>query len=129
MKHVGNTFRAKEKLQGRGLVPGLNHGVIAPGGAFVVTAEMYELYDPDGWLRVGVCELVGEGEIPFVDDPDATDAAVKLAAEFNVSLSSVTGTGSGGRITFSDVQAVVDSAAVSEGGGEVMAEAEDGDDS
>lgn len=36
---------------------------------------------------------------------DATDSARKLAAEKGIDLSSVTGTGSGGRITKADVEA------------------------
>lgn len=43
--------------------------------------------------------------------PDATDAARELAAEHEIDLETVTGTGADGRITKDDVQAVVDSAA------------------
>lgn len=39
---------------------------------------------------------------------DATNAARELAAEHNIDLWSVTGTGADGRITKADVQAVID---------------------
>lgn len=38
---------------------------------------------------------------------DATEAAVRLAAENGVDLSTVTGTGSGGRITQADVEQAI----------------------
>lgn len=44
------------------------------------------------------------------DEPEATDAAEKLAAELNVDLSTVTGTGADGRVTVSDVKAAADKA-------------------
>lgn len=40
-------------------------------------------------------------------EPDATDAAVALAAEHGVDLATVAGSGAGGRILVSDVEAVL----------------------
>jgi pyruvate/2-oxoglutarate dehydrogenase complex dihydrolipoamide acyltransferase (E2) component len=41
-------------------------------------------------------------------EPDATDAARKLAQEHKLDLAAMKGTGSGGRITVGDVQAALD---------------------
>ena len=43
----------------------------------------------------------------YQDGPDATDAAKALAAEHQIDLANVTGTGADGRITKDDVAALV----------------------
>lgn len=42
------------------------------------------------------------------DDANATDAAAQLAADNNIDLASITGTGVDGRVTKADVQAAID---------------------
>lgn len=53
-------------------------------------------------------ESDGEGEIVEIE---ASDAAVKLAAEHGIDLATVTGTGANGNITKGDVQKLLDQAA------------------
>ena len=45
--------------------------------------------------------------VPQHDGPDATDAAKALAAEHNIDLATVAGSGADGRIIQSDVQALI----------------------
>lgn len=49
-------------------------------------------------------QLVPESE-KAVLKPDATDSAIKFAADSGIDLTSVSGTGAGGRITLGDVKA------------------------
>lgn len=51
--------------------------------------------------------MLGAESAPIAGTSDATSAAVELASEIGVDLRSVEGTGSGGRITKSDVEAAV----------------------
>lgn len=50
---------------------------------------------------------VGQGQ-GAPQEPEATEAAVKLAAELGVDLGTLKGTGAEGRIIVSDVQAAAD---------------------
>jgi pyruvate/2-oxoglutarate dehydrogenase complex dihydrolipoamide acyltransferase (E2) component len=49
------------------------------------------------------------------ETPDATESAVELAAEKNIDLAAVEGSGAGGRVTKADIEAAADAAA-GEGG-------------
>jgi pyruvate/2-oxoglutarate dehydrogenase complex dihydrolipoamide acyltransferase (E2) component len=64
--------------------------------------------DADEELVPLIAAVLGAGDGPVDNEADATDAAAKLAAENNVDLSEVTGTGTGNRITQPDVQKVID---------------------
>lgn len=55
--------------------------------------------------RKGPPENKAQAPAPQSSDPDATEAAVKLASELGVDLSAVKGTGADGRIIVPDVQA------------------------
>lgn len=54
--------------------------------------------------------LGGPRENKAAESVNATDAAVALAEEAGIDLSSVKGSGDGGRITKADVQASIDAA-------------------
>lgn len=59
-------------------------------------------------------EEAGDGASDNAQEVDATDAAVKLAAENEIDLATVTGSGDGGRITQPDIQKAIDAASASE---------------
>ena len=83
-----------------------------------VDRGIYEARKAAGW-PVDYVELVKEPEVPVYTgmepEPtipvqtgiDATDAAVKLAAEHGLDLAAITGTGTDGRIIKSDVEAAI----------------------
>lgn len=65
-------------------------------------------------VQIEVAEVVEEVEEPEVEEISASPAAIALAAEHQIDLSSVEGTGKGGNITKSDIQSIVDSLPVEE---------------
>lgn len=87
---------------------------------YLVTAFGGRHYPIDEWRPVPAgCEEEARNN-PYLDtreyseptkpvELDATDAAVGLALEYNLDLSTVEGTGADGRILKSDVQKVLDS--------------------
>lgn len=74
--------------------PGLHHTLDYHGG------DVIEVTD---------AELQAFGDkFTLPQEPDATDSARALALESGISLFTVTGTGAGGRIIKTDVEAVLD---------------------
>lgn len=49
-----------------------------------------------------------QGPPPAMEPPDATDAAIALALESGIDLSSVSGSGTDGRILVGDIRALLD---------------------
>lgn len=76
------------------LLQAFDHGSLQPFDALV-----HVLYDT----------TLGRSSVD--DDIDATDAARQLAADSNIDLADVEGTGSGGRITVDDVRVAIEARA------------------
>lgn len=62
---------------------------------------------------------------PGIKEPDATPAAARLAAESGVDLALIKGTGSGGRITVTDIEAAIEATKNNQGSGSSEPEIEE----
>jgi len=74
---------------------------------FTLDEADLELGDPQGWVDSGLVVVVSNEPEPEPElEPNATEAAMRLAAERGLDLDAIEGTGRDGRVTFADVEAV-----------------------
>jgi pyruvate/2-oxoglutarate dehydrogenase complex dihydrolipoamide acyltransferase (E2) component len=66
---------------------------------------MPQPWDPERWVQNEDGTYTRRHGERYYEDIETTGAAAELAAELGVDLSTVEGTGKGGRITVSDVRA------------------------
>lgn len=79
---------------------GKAHGWCEPGQIIRVPGDDYV----NGLLAKNMVTLdIEEPVVPVPDEPEATAAARKIAAEWSIDLRKVSGTGSGGKIVKGDV--------------------------
>jgi len=93
--------------------PGLSHAHYTAGEVFVASpaevvsfGDKFEKVEPEPEPIAPVVADIATVEV--VDGYDATPAAIRIAAECGLDLSTVTGAGKDGRVTAGDVRAAME---------------------